>query len=454
MARLNRTVTLFADPAIRAADIARIVHNGGLRRGAIEGQDHEGKTMSAIVGIPLSDGTDEGAATVRAWSSIGVARDIGAVADDWRLLETTGLVTPYQRHDWIAAYAGSVGRAHGLDLRYVTLRDSTGRLICVLPLEILRMHGARVARFIGDKHANYHMAVFDRHLAASLDRAGAEQLLRAVAAELGDVDAFVFTNQPSFWDGVANPFVLLAAIQSPSHAYKLALGHDCEATLNRSMSSHARKKLKNKRNRFADFGPSQLVRARTPDAIDAILDAFLAQKADRFAQMGVVNPFADPAMRAFLRDGATFSANNPVPAIELYGLALDGAYITTYVGAVQDTRFSGMATAYALNHPAAKTSPGEILLVDLIKLKCREGFSVFDLGVGEARYKTTICDDRDELFDTFLGITQLGQALALVTRLKRVAKRLIKQQPRLLRLAQTILGKLRSKQRSGVDLGQ
>jgi hypothetical protein len=32
MARFNRTVTLFADPAIRTADIARIVHNGGLRR--------------------------------------------------------------------------------------------------------------------------------------------------------------------------------------------------------------------------------------------------------------------------------------------------------------------------------------------------------------------------------------------------------------------------------------
>lgn len=410
--------------------------------------------MSAIVAMPVPDRADNGVSAARLWSSIGVSRDIDVVADDWRQLEATGLVTPYQRHDWIAAYAGSVGRAHGLDLRYVTLRDSNGQLICLLPLEVLRLHGARVARFIGDKHANYHMALFDQGFAASLGKDGAELLLRAVAAKLGDVDAFVFTNQPSFWDGIANPFVLLAATQSPSHAYKLALGLDCEATLNRSMSSHARKKLKNKRNRFADFGPSQLVRATTPAEIDAILDAFLSQKAERFAQMGVSNPFADPAMRRFLRDGAAFSAQSPMPAIELYGLALDDAYITTYVGAVQGRRFSGMATAYALNHPAAKTSPGEILLVDLIKLKCQEGFSVFDLGVGEARYKTTICDDKDELFDTFLGITRFGKALALVARLKRVAKRLIKQHPRLLKLAHAISGKLDRRPRSGVDLGQ
>ena len=407
--------------------------------------------MSAIVAMPAATSRDQSAPAARIWSSIGVSRDLEAVSGAWRHLEATGLVTPYQRLDWIVAYAQTVGRVHGLDLRYVTIRDAHGQVIGLLPLEILRLHGARVARFIGDKHANYHMALLDPAFAATLDKAGAEQLLRAIAAELGDVDAFVFTNQPSFWEGITNPFVLLAAIQSPSHAYKLALSEDADATLNRSMSAHARKKLKNKRNRFADFGPSQLVRARTQAEIEAVLDAFLVQKAGRFAQMGVANPFADPAMRQFLREGATFSAQSPTPAIELYGLALDGDFITTYIGAVQGRRFSGMATAYALNHPAARTSPGEILLVDLIKLKCQEGFSVFDLGVGEARYKTTICDDRDELFDTFLGVTRLGQALALLARMKRSAKRFIKKDPRLLKLAHLISGKLKRSKGQGAE---
>jgi CelD/BcsL family acetyltransferase involved in cellulose biosynthesis len=407
--------------------------------------------MSAIVAMPAARSGDQSAPAATSWSSIAVSHSLASVSRDWRHLEATGLVTPYQRHDWIVAYATSVGKAHGLDLRYVTLRDAREQVIGLLPLEVLRLHGVRVARFIGDKHANYHMALLDPAFAANLDKNGAEQLLRAIAAELGDVDAFVFTNQPSFWEGITNPFVLLAATQSPSHAYKLTLGVDAEATLNRSMSAHARKKLKNKRNRFADFGPSQLVRARTPSEIEAVLDAFLLQKADRFAQMGVTNPFADPAMRQFLREGAAFSVQNRTPSIELYGLALDGHFITTYIGAVQGRRFSGMATSYALDHAAAKTSPGEILLVDLIKLKCQEGFSVFDLGVGEARYKTTICDDKDELFDTFLGITRLGQALALITRLKRAAKRLIKKDPRLLRLAHAISGRLRRKPPNDTD---
>jgi CelD/BcsL family acetyltransferase involved in cellulose biosynthesis len=95
-----------------------------------------------------------------------------------------------------------------------------------------------------------------------------------------------------------------------------------------------------------------------------------------------------------------------------------------------------MATSFDMDSEIAKTSPGEILLVDLIKLKGNAGISVFDLGVGEARYKTTICDDRDELVDTFLPLTMKGRAFAGVARAKRALKRRVKSSPVLLKLAQ------------------
>jgi CelD/BcsL family acetyltransferase involved in cellulose biosynthesis len=210
------------------------------------------------------------------------------------------------------------------------------------------------------------------------------------------------------------------------------------------MSSHARKKLKNKHSRFKDFGPSALRRATTRDEVARIIDTFLSQKAERFRAMGVPDPFAEPAMRAFLERGAM--SDGPVPpTIELYALDLDGQVVATYVGATQGKRFSGMATSFDMASETVRTSPGELLLAELIRLKASEGVAVFDLGVGEARYKTTFCDDHDDLVDSFLPLTLKGHLFSRIARAKRELKRRIKRSPVALKVAHRASGLLRGK---------
>lgn len=376
----------------------------------------------------------------RPWHSIAVSDDIAAIAADWRALEARALVTPYQAHGWVAPFIATVGAAERMVCRHVVLSDAADRTLAILPLVITRRGGIRFAGFIGGKHANYHMGLYEPGFAASLDAASARRMLDEIATAIGGLDAFIFINQPTHWQGIANPLAALAAGPSPSGAYKLALGAgDCDGSLRRSMSSHAHKKLKNKRNRFAGFGPSELVRAREPAQIARVIDAFLLQKAARFATMGVRDPFATSAVRRFL-ERAAMPQGDGAPVLELYSLDVAGRSVATYVGAVQAQRFSGMATSFDMDSEVAKTSPGEILLVDLIKLKCREGITMFDLGVGEARYKTTICDERDELVDSFLPLTAKGRVFAGMARAQRWAKRRIKASPAALKLAQRVSG--------------
>ncbi len=399
--------------------------------------------MSALAepSVSLSmRGRRGGAEAARKWHSIAIAREIDAIEPEWRALEAGALVTPYQAFGWVSAFAATVGAAHNSDFRYAVLRDAAGATLAILPLVITRRSGIRFAEFIGGKHANYHMGLYAPSFAAGLDAVSARTMLREVGAAIGGLDALIFVNQPTEWLGIANPAALIAAGPSPSGAYKLRLEpNDCEGTLKRSMSSHARKKLKNKRNRFASFGSSALVRAEGAAEVERVIDALLAQKAGRFAAMGVPDPFADPAVRAFLRRAAVGEPDRPA-ALEFYSLDVDGRSVATYVGAVHGDRFSGMATSFDMDSETAKTSPGEILLVDLIKLKCHAGIAVFDLGVGEARYKTTICDARDELVDTFLPLTTRGRIFALVSRSKRAVKRRIKSSPAALKLAQRASG--------------
>lgn len=369
------------------------------------------------------------------WHEIAIVQDIAQIEGEWRALEVQALVTPYQAYGWVRPFVETVGAAHGMEFRYVVLRDAAGRAEAILPLVLTRRSGVHFGEFIGGKHANYHMGLFAPDFAAALSPDTVRLLLSEIGSAIGRLDGFIFVNQPTEWGGLPNPLAGLASNESPSGAYKLALERgDCEGSLRRSMSNHARKKLKNKRNRFMSFGSSSLVRAETLEAIERVIAAFLAQKAARFAAMGVADPFADPSLRAFLQAGALPSSGGP-PVLELYSLDLDGRSIATYIGAAHGARFSGMATSFAFDSEIARTSPGEIMLVDLIRRKCREGTEVFDLGVGEARYKSTICDGRDELVDSFLPLTAKGRVYCLFSRTKRLAKRRIKRSPLALKLA-------------------
>jgi CelD/BcsL family acetyltransferase involved in cellulose biosynthesis len=388
--------------------------------------------------LPASDT----APATKPWGSIAIETDIVALEPEWRALEAHALVTPYQSYGWVCAYVETIGAAEGMAFRYALLRDGAGALCALLPLVITRRNGARFAEFIGGKHANYHMGLYAPAFAARIDAELAATMLAEVGAAIGGLDALVFVNQPVGWQGHPNPAARIASGASPSRAYKLALiPGDGEATFKRSMSSHARKKLKNKRSRFADFGPSTIRRAQGPSEIGRVIDIFLAQKAERFRLMGIPDPFAPPAIRRFL----VAAALGERPALEIYSLDLGERSVATYVGAVQGGRFSGMATAFDMTSETVKTSPGELLLAELIRLKCDEGYSSFDLGVGEARYKTSFCDDHDDLVDSFLPLTANGRLFVALARGKREIKRRVKASPLALRIAQRLSGLLRRK---------
>ncbi|MCX7324261.1 MAG: GNAT family N-acetyltransferase [Hyphomicrobiales bacterium] len=355
------------------------------------------------------------------WRTELVALD--EVRDDWLALEAHGLATPYQRYDWVKAYAQHVLGKDGAALRIVRVRSAGGRTLAMLPFASRRRKGLTTASFVGGKHANFHMGLYDPVFAARLDEPAARQMLRNGALAMGGVDAFILHCQPVSWNGVANPLARIDAQASPSQGYRLPLLPDCDATLANSMSSHARKKHKNKRARFAELGPSRLLAAGTEAERARILDAFFRQKALRFAQMNIADPFSEPSVRRFLTQAAADGA------VELAALELNDTLVATYIGAVHHGRFSGMATSFEPDPAIMKVSPGEILLVELIRTQCRKGLSLFDLGVGEARYKATICNETEELVDSFVAITPKGHLAASASRQLQRIKRAIKASP-------------------------
>jgi CelD/BcsL family acetyltransferase involved in cellulose biosynthesis len=95
-------------------------------------------------------------------------------------------------------------------------------------------------------------------------------------------------------------------------------------------------------------------------------------------------------------------------------------------GMVRDGRFSAMFNSIPADQFRSE-SPGEQLLVNMIRSCCERGLDTFDLGVGEAAYKDMFCPDEEPLFDTCLPLSARGHALVAIERAKSAVKRTIKQ---------------------------
>jgi CelD/BcsL family acetyltransferase involved in cellulose biosynthesis len=116
------------------------------------------------------------------------------------------------------------------------------------------------------------------------------------------------------------------------------------------------------------------------------------------------------------------------PAIELYAFEVDGSVMATF-GAVPDERRHSMMFTSITRGPLAQKSPGQILLLHLVRMLCERGVPEIDLGVGEAGYKDLFCDQPEPLFDSFIGLTPAGHLAAAASRLAYFIKGQVKRTP-------------------------
>ena len=355
--------------------------------------------------------------------------DAAAVDDAWAELERTAPCSIYQTRRFLVPWAETLGRLAGLRPAYVLARDRGGQPVALLCLGLSRAGPVTVARLLGGKDANLSFALL--RTSTDWSREHVRSFLRE-AARLCDADVFVFANQPHVYGGEANPLASLPHAESPSAAYGTRLPSCGESLFAAKLSKESRKKLRRKEAKLASLGTVRHVVAASPAERAAILDAFLAQKTARFAERGLAAAFRTPAMHAFVERA---SAAEPA-AIELHALMAGDRIVATYGGAAQGARWSGMFNSFDADVEIARASPGDLLLMRIVELCCARGLRDFDLGVGEARYKASLCDEPIPLFDAAIGFGPVGTALASLLLARQSLKRRVKRSPRLLALAQ------------------
>lgn len=329
-------------------------------------------------------------------------------------------ITPFQQAAWLSSLLGATGATDAF--RVVEIDAAGGSVL--LPLEAGRLGPFRVADIAGGKQASFHGVAMRGEPILPPDAFRAA--LREAGEALG-LDAFTFRDAPISWLGEAHPFASLAARPSPSAGWAVTLEAECETLFARLSNREDRKKQRYKANKLAQIGPVTGGWITDEAEISEALTKLFAWKAARFGAVGIDNPFEDPAMQAFLRAG---SAGRQAP-LRIFALSAGERLVAVMVCAIDGRACSGMVNAHDPDPEIAKTSPGEQLLMHLLRRLCAEGFRQFDLGIGEARYKAHFCPEPVALIDAALAISAKGRLAALLFVAMRRLKRRVKQDPRL-----------------------
>jgi len=353
-----------------------------------------------------------------------------AAAPHWLALEGDGAVmTPYQRYAFLEAWQRHVGASEKVVPLIAVGLNGAGAPLTLWPLGRRQFGAVTIAEYLGGKHANYNFALWRRDAAASANFAD----LAAMRAKLAQhVDTLALTNQPERWHGVSNPLLNWPHQFSPGFGYCGTLAGSFEEVMQRRTSSDMRRKMRKKAERLATHGAIHFSQAHGEHEISRVLAAFFAQKGVRLKMQGHADVFAEPAVQRFI------TAASHTGAIELYSLSVGDEIVATVGGLAGGDRFCTMFSSIAQGRYSGE-SPGEQAMIGTVRAVTERGLSVFDLGVGEARYKGTFCPDHEPLFDNYIGLSARGRIVAALMREQAGIKRILKQNP----LAWALIEKLR-----------
>ena len=357
---------------------------------------------------------------------IEVHRDIAGAAAAWDTLERSAPASPYQTRAWVEAWLDTRGGSSGITPLIIVARDSVGQPLAVLPFGCWRSGFVTVAGFLGGRDSNCNLGLF--RPGTDWNRRSILALLRqGIAAARAGVDVVSLQNQPLAWENTTNPLALLPRQPSPSFGHKVDLLANPETFFRATLSKDTRKKLRRKMERLGQLGTVEHRQATTEAERHEVLDAFVRQRAARNLALGLDSGDL-PELRRFL-ERASGASRGPAAA-ELHALRCGDRIVATFIGTAHRSRFCGMSLSFDTDPALARCSPGDLMISAILEAKCKAGLAAFDLGIGEARYKSIFCPTPEMLVDTIVPITSRGAIFSRIERLRLSVKRSIKQSDR------------------------
>jgi CelD/BcsL family acetyltransferase involved in cellulose biosynthesis len=304
----------------------------------------------------------------------------------------------------------------------------------LLPLLRRRKYGMRLLSWFPGGHVGCNAPLIDAARFARLDEAQRAALWTNLARSLPRADILYLACVPADMAGADVALGGLGEGLAVETLYQARFASWEEANTTQRSKSR-RKHDRQQGERLEALGKVEFAEIGNGEEAREVLATMFHQRARRFAEMGVADPFAPADIARFYYDMAGAGSE---AAVRLHVLRLNGEIVAVrYNIALGDTLFCLISSMS--DDPAIQVgSPGKQCLLRVMQTVFDAGYRNFDMGAGFTDEKRHWCNTRTPLSHHYLALTMRGRAAIALYRGWHTVRARIKADPRLLGAAKRL----------------
>lgn len=341
--------------------------------------------------------------------------DLNAVIALWADLERSGFVTPFQSLQWMKTLLECLGGRPNVDFFVVEVRDCRSHdPLMLLPMCLVRRRGYRVVEFASFEVCDISMPILSSN-DPLVDAGDAECLWQAIVSVLPPADCVAISQIPKQYRGRINPLACLpGAMPASVSRYEASIEGKPANPVDSLANSQTRRILKTSNRRLSERGTVRFFVAETSEDLGRLFPVMLAQRRERFMELGRHDLLARPDIQTFYDSAVRSGLSKEGPA-RMWALFVDDEPIATCLGLVYEQTFTLLIITMA-GGSWAPCSPGIALLSRIIQWSADQGLKRIDFSVSDASYKTGLGGRPEELLQLNLPLTMVGMTVVALVR--------------------------------------
>ena len=352
----------------------------------------------------------------------------------WRRFSAAGVLSPGQDYDFVKLWVSARGVSPADQLYIVGSLDGTP--LALLPLHRTARGGIRVLSWFPGTHVGCNAPLVDQARLAALSAVRQAEFWRRLFGSLRGADLVYLRAVP------LGPDQVFAALGDQTQVEILYRSQfDNWEACNGTQRSKSRRKHDRQQGEKLDalgrvsFGT---IEPGDPSA-PMVLETMFRQRAARFAEMGIKDPFAASDVLRFYQQ--TVQPGSGV-AIKLHVLRLDEDIVAVRYNVVFGEKLFCLISSMSVDPKIQGGSPGKQCLLRVMQSVFDEGFRTFDMGAGFTDEKRHWCNVQIELAHYYFPLSLRGRVVVAGHRFWQSSRARIKADPRLAKLAKAIRARL------------
>jgi CelD/BcsL family acetyltransferase involved in cellulose biosynthesis len=297
----------------------------------------------------------------------------------------------------------------------VVVKDGEGRPILYLPFAIETKFNIRLLRFMDCGVADYNAPIVAA--GGTLSRQEFDALWSDVLALLPDFDVIDLKKMASDVSETVNPLTYLDCVPFSDSGHSIAISGPGKAGPSASLV-RLQRRLKRADQDLHDIGEPAYVVNPAGELSQSVMEKLFELKRRKYARTDVPDFLDAPGVADFYREVVSSRQTGTIG--HLSALTIGGTVIAAHLGFVGRGRFYYIFPAFDADYERYR--PGYLLLDHLVDRSIKEGHEIFDLGIGDASYKTAWETHKLKLYNHERAMTTAGQVYLQMRRVRRFLK--------------------------------